>query len=340
MDNYMHTELLNDFCFVVVSYNQENYVFQHLESIKFLIEKYGKNKKIQIIFSDDASSDKTSLFAELWLEKNKGLFNQQQVIKRKNTIGTIRNMIDAYKHINAKSYKLTGCDDLYFNNNVFTVNEQADIIFTPTIHFFDDKKIINEFNVDYLQMIEYQEKGTLCTQLQKKLAYSNCIEAPGVFMNVDIWRDKSLQDYLLQYRFIEDVPEWNYIFNVSNKNWKVKIDSKTYILYRHGVGVSTQIKVNDNPIDEEYRRIRKTIKAYYDILPKYINPYIYLHCVQMHIDKFRLLKQPAIVNTLEVWEMNIRNASRHIASIQRRAVQFQNQFITNDNKIIYNSTDN
>ena len=46
MDNYMHTELLNDFCFVVVSYNQENYVFQHLESIKFLIEKYGKNKKI------------------------------------------------------------------------------------------------------------------------------------------------------------------------------------------------------------------------------------------------------------------------------------------------------
>lgn len=61
------------FTFVILTYNQEQYVVEHLESIKYQIEHFGENIKIHFILADDASKDKTVYKVKSWIERNKNL---------------------------------------------------------------------------------------------------------------------------------------------------------------------------------------------------------------------------------------------------------------------------
>ena len=45
------------FAFLVLCHNQEDYIIEHLESIKYLSLKYGDNIDIDIIINDDFSND-------------------------------------------------------------------------------------------------------------------------------------------------------------------------------------------------------------------------------------------------------------------------------------------
>lgn len=65
---------MKEFTFFTLSFNQEKYIIQHLESIKYQIETYGAEYLIHYIICDDSSSDKTIYYAKKWLERNKRLF--------------------------------------------------------------------------------------------------------------------------------------------------------------------------------------------------------------------------------------------------------------------------
>ena len=56
-----------EFTFTIVTFNQEKYVIELLESIKYQIETHGKEYKNHLIVCDDASKDDTVLLVTKWV---------------------------------------------------------------------------------------------------------------------------------------------------------------------------------------------------------------------------------------------------------------------------------
>ena len=70
---------MKEFTFVIITYNQEQYILQHLESIKYQINKYGKGISVYLIISDDHSLDRTLQLAEIWLQENSCFFYNYKI---------------------------------------------------------------------------------------------------------------------------------------------------------------------------------------------------------------------------------------------------------------------
>lgn len=302
-----------DFAFVVVSYNQERYVKQHLESIRYQIEHYGDGMKIQLVFSDDCSKDNTVGIAKDWLDKHKGLFEKVDIITHGKNAGTIRNMRDGISKMNAVKYKLLACDDLYFKNNIFELINSADIVLTPTISFWDDGKIESFITPDYCQILRIR-KDELIDGIRKMLKYNQCIPSPGVFMDKKFWTNNDFLEYIMRFKFIEDIPEWDYIFNQKTEfSFSVDVLCKPYILYRRATGISSKIDhQNANPIDIEYLQIRKEMPAQEDMKPKYLNIYRYRHFWETKVVNKVWLKECERDKSLEDWKSAVNGAQNYL----------------------------
>lgn len=321
---------INDFCFVVIAYNQEEYVIEHLESIKYLIIKYSKNLKIQLVFSDDSSTDNTVSWTRKWLKNNKDLFSQFEIVEHERNVGTIRNIIDGISKVNARSYKLLSCDDLYHWNNIFEVQDNKKLILSPMICFFEDGDIYKEINPSYKRFLISQRKGKLKHSIREMLRYNNCIEAPGAFVPLEIWHDDDFKSYLKQFIYIEDIPEWHYIFNNIYEQVSVEVVTKPYVLYRRNVGISTKIKKKNNPIDDEYKQIRKIIKSNQELFPKYFNLYGYIHYFGERFYGLIFDTNREFDNVRDDWNREIIMASRHLERIKKLAIESRKSIFMNE----------
>ena len=56
---------MKEFTFGVFTYNQEQFIFENLESIKYQIEKYGGGTSFSLVMSDDCSQDNTVVYLSL-----------------------------------------------------------------------------------------------------------------------------------------------------------------------------------------------------------------------------------------------------------------------------------
>lgn len=123
---------------VSISYNQEKYIRQALES--FLMQK--TNFPIEIIIADDASTDKTqeiiAEYAEKYPEKIKPVF-------RKKNLGAMENFIETLASV--KSEYVIYCEgDDYFTDSLklqkqvdfLDANPDYSICFHPVRVFFED----------------------------------------------------------------------------------------------------------------------------------------------------------------------------------------------------------
>ena len=68
--------MVKNFSFLVLAYNHENYIIEHLESIKYQVLTYGEEMSVDILISDDFSRDRTVDLIEKWIFANKRLFNR------------------------------------------------------------------------------------------------------------------------------------------------------------------------------------------------------------------------------------------------------------------------
>ena len=107
------------FSFLVITYNHELYIIEHLESIKYQIELYGRGYTIDILINDDCSNDRTVELIEKWFNINKALFNR--VVVKTNNInkGTCSSVTNLLLLIETKAFKLTAGDDIYSFENIF-----------------------------------------------------------------------------------------------------------------------------------------------------------------------------------------------------------------------------
>ena len=113
---------MQEFTFGMLTYNQEDYVIEHLESIKYQILNFGKDVKAYFVLSDDASKDNTVKYVEMWTEANKDLFAGIKIVAKKNNAGIVQNFLTMLNNIHTSHYKILAGDDLYYKNNLFEFN--------------------------------------------------------------------------------------------------------------------------------------------------------------------------------------------------------------------------
>lgn len=219
------------FSFLTITYNNEKYIIQHLESIKYQIQNFGINFSFQLIIADDCSRDKTIRIIEGWLSENSKLFIKIDLLRSRKNLGTCNNYCAGLRKIEGTYFKALAGDDLYSKENIFNVIpllHDYDIIVTPIGEFhdhvlFDSKKIYSRI------FTMYKYTNTDYSKLAKW--FVPIPMTPGVFLRKELISDEVIA-FIENYSLIEDFAQSIKIYE-TNKNLKIRAYEKICVLYRH-----------------------------------------------------------------------------------------------------------
>lgn len=192
---------------VVITYNSSKYVLETLESAK---EQTYQN--IELIVSDDCSTDKTVEICEQWLEMNKNRFISATLIRAEKNSGIPANINRGIEKANGLWLKIIAGDDVLYRdaieNVILTTNDnpQIEILLTQIEVFreifepensitispkdWEKSKILNDW-VDSNAQIEYLLSGFH-------------FPAPGFYLKHELIRE--VGGYDERFKLIEDIP--------------------------------------------------------------------------------------------------------------------------------------
>lgn len=216
------------FSFVTITYNHQNFIVQHLNSIKHQIDNYGKGRKFEIIICDDGSTDTNLELIEEWITLNSSLA-EFRILKSKQNEGIVQNFIKGLRAVNGDYFKVLAGDDLFACSNLFScvdLLKEYDIVQGALLEF-EGKEIKTEENYySYiLDFLSYSDNELVC-RTRKGLSVHR---APGVFFRKEfITEDIFL--YLSKFSMCEDRPLFYYLFN--QKDVKIAFYPTPVILYR------------------------------------------------------------------------------------------------------------
>lgn len=156
----------------IVTYNSSEYILDALESVK--VQSY---KNIELIVSDDCSTDNTVEMVRKWLQENNHFFVNTKLLTVPTNTGVSANVNRARSAAVGKWMKGFAADDMLMpsciEDNVTYVlnNPDAQIVLSNSVVFFDNKKntliqkpcgtVLNFFklsaNEQYVQLVRHNE---------------------------------------------------------------------------------------------------------------------------------------------------------------------------------------
>ena len=217
----------------VITYNSSKYVLETLESIK--AQTY---QNIELIISDDCSTDNTVDMCRKWVEENKKRFVHTQIITSELNTGVSANLNRAEAACQGEWVKSIAGDDLLMPNCIADcveyVQQHPDIIYLfGRIEVFgaseEQNKYFSEKVFDY-SFFDLDVDG----QLERLVFGSNCVPASTCFYNqqksiaLGIHNDERIP-------LLEDWPKW---INLLRAGMKLHFLDKVLVKYRIG-GIST-----------------------------------------------------------------------------------------------------
>lgn len=186
----------------VITYNSASTVIDTLDSI--VKQDYG-SENIELIISDDASTDDTVEVIEGWIESHKRDFYKILFIKNPTNLGVSGNINTAWKKASCKWVKSIAGDDLLDKKcielNVEYVKRHSDckILFSKIQSFGRSNDVTpTQYNIRFFKKDSKQQYNWL-------RGFSFNI-APSSFINIDVLKQVGYADE--RYRMIEDLPLW------------------------------------------------------------------------------------------------------------------------------------
>lgn len=217
----------------VLTYNSSKYILETLESIR--VQTYSN---IELIVSDDKSTDNTVQICEDWIAKNKDRFASVQVIVADHNTGQSGNYNRAFRAATGEWIKEIDGDDRLLPNCLTDLvdfvndNPNAKYVFGKMNGFGASKikvdSILSHFDYSFFQLEPKQ-------QLDRLLYVGNCVPSPTSFYNrkyineIDFENDERIP-------YLEDYPKW---INLLKKGVKFYFLDKEVASYRVDGGVST-----------------------------------------------------------------------------------------------------
>ena len=184
---------------IVITYNSSSYIIETLESIKN--QTYSN---IEIVITDDFSTDSTVSIIKNWIETNKKKLNVVKLVESSENTGTPENSNRGLKHAAGQWIKTTSGDDTLEIDCIekfvnFIKNNQCDIVFSKVNQLKEGIKIKHETNYNFFSLGPKE-------QFRKILSNDSYLFTPGVFLKKDLI--SKIDGYDTKYKIIEDLPFW------------------------------------------------------------------------------------------------------------------------------------
>lgn len=199
---------METFSVVVITYNQEDFILETLNSV------YNQNyDDIELVISDDGSTDRTPEKIVSWLDKNSRRFSNAILVRNNENQGVVRNLFRGIRETNSEYIKTIAGDDVFATDAL-----------SKAYSILDEHKDCLVFSGDHVEF-RYSEKereyeiigkGQTVSEKQffsmnskdqfRRLCNHSPIVAPSVFFRKSFFSTVSLDNY--NFRIIEDRPLW------------------------------------------------------------------------------------------------------------------------------------
>lgn len=216
---------------VVVTYNSAEFVGETLASVA--AQDYAG--PLQVIVSDDGSTDETLTIAREWAERNVGRFDEVTVIQTPHNLGIVGNYNFALKHVKGEWVKYIAGDDRLrpdcIREFVNATMHSDDKFYICAIVPFDAEG----FQAPRLRCLD-RFKNADCRAQERALAeIPYLIEGPTLFIHVATLRQ--LGGYDEKYPLVEDWPTaMKFIYN----GFRIDPINKPLVEYREHQSVSKE----------------------------------------------------------------------------------------------------
>ena len=217
----------------VITYNSSKFVLETLESIK--AQTY---QNIELIISDDCSTDNTVELCQKWVEENKERFVRTQIITSDLNTGVSANGNRGRDACQGEWIKGIAGDDLLMPDCIescvqFCMENDAKCVFGKMVAFGDVTQLANRLTK------EASLRNDMMSRLSRKELYDtitrgNPPSAPAFFYNRQFFVDNNIVNDI-RIPMIEDLPKW---LNILKTGCIFNFMDKEIVRYRIG-GIST-----------------------------------------------------------------------------------------------------
>lgn len=322
------------FAFIVIAYNHENYILEHLESIKFQVVTYCSGVDIDVIISDDKSLDNTRIIIDRWFAINRDLFRNVELLYNPENLGTCACVLNALERLVADRCKITASDDVYSYENIFELSccetsvsmRSGRVLYLKgtTIEFDPFTSLLETVTDVIYQRVEPLHRF-------KHFSFTN---APNLIYSTACLNNQNVKTYLSRFDVIED---WPLQVGIAQQfpEKRVKLIDYVLVYYRRTEGSTylvargrflkdkerlyDDLVVNEkNPFERLRLTLRKKALKRSRITNKFFNLDTYCFALAT------LFHLPCIILRSRGVDVKLSSHQAHYAYIQEQARKFSN----------------
>ena len=279
-------KLLMYITFIVVSYNQEMFILEALESIKYQVQKYGRHgNKYQIIITDDYSQDQTYLIESAWLKENAVLFEDAVLMPSDRNRGITQNYARSFEYIKGSYVLSVGGDDLAADADIASIPHNKDIYIGSFFQFSDAGFVMDQ----KCKSMQYLFWGESEYGIQKASKYLYPFYAQTWLVSSRLFKDRNVKKAMKGYKFLDDKPRWRYWLMECSPSMGFYL--VPFILYRKS---ALSVTNRNNSVNKVLRKENKKFLKFciYDsktVIEKWISAMYYFSDVHPGNILFRVL---------------------------------------------------
>lgn len=265
---------------IIITYNSSKYVLETLESAKAQIYQ-----NIELIVSDDCSTDNTVEICREWIEENRERFIKTELITVGKNTGISPNCNRGVRAAQGEWIKLVAGDDILTNNCVLNFMEyskrvpEAKLIFGSSIPFLNDIKYKKIF------VPQAMLNGNAKEQHDFLLKKTYCMLGPVGFLKKSVIYDLNMYDERIP--FMEDYPMWLKATQKGNRLYFIDFVTSYYRIHEDGLCSSSNFQeVNPKLLES------KMLATKLYVLPMLLKRKFYLHFWHVTIMNYFSSKRP------------------------------------------------
>jgi len=325
------------FTFAVLVYNHSQYIIEHLESMKYLINTYGGEWDFNLVIADDGSTDDSLAIISYWLSKNTKLFKNVIIEGDGNNHGVGISYTNIWKHINDDYYKILAGDDVYSNYNLFLDSEllhKFNYVSGIPLSLIDgelNKSTSTIFNMLATDRI-YRNK-----KFGERLKKISLMNSPSLLYSSKFVKNNNVFKFIRKFMVTEDYPmmaklseEYSDITFHQTKNVHIyyRRTSGSIYLVENKKFNEDKLKVFNYLLDKQQSvfstfLLKNRIYCYSlknSFLKKIINVNYYCYFFSV------LLRLPLIIKDYLELSISINTHEKHFKLINKKSTQFMNEY--------------